>query len=326
MTEEKKQNRGAKIAVYVLSALAVATFFANAFKKLFPKTVSIFSMQVDPNIIITIIGCVFAVAALIVHLATRERKKYTVTDMVTVGLFSAICYVALYLKIPIPSPVGTPFLHLGNMFVILAALLFTGTVGGLAGSIGMGLHDAFNGYVTSVPKTLLLKFGIGVIVGKVASKGNDKEAQSPFGKVLASSVFFMLIGIGLMVTAFVKGSVIEIEGVEKQLVISPFLYIFSIILGLLLLAAAIYSKKLSIKLQYAALGAVCGILFNLAGEFVYGVITLLVTGSAFLPAVLGGLFSLPATIINGAFSIVGAVALYIPLEKAVKKITVGKKA
>ncbi|HAG44407.1 MAG TPA: hypothetical protein DCL31_15180, partial [Clostridium sp.] len=70
-----------------------------------------------------------------------KQHKFSIHTMVLIGLFSALCYVALLFKIPIPSPVGKPFLHMGNMFVILAALLFSGTIGGLSGSIGMGLFD-----------------------------------------------------------------------------------------------------------------------------------------------------------------------------------------
>ncbi len=70
---------------------------------------------------------------------TKTHSKISTRTMVLIGLFAALCYVALFFKIPIPSPVGNPFLHMGNMFVILSALLFTGTIGGLSGSIEYGL-------------------------------------------------------------------------------------------------------------------------------------------------------------------------------------------
>lgn len=249
---------------------------------------------------------------------TRKNEFFTRT-MVLIGLFAALCYVALFFKIPIPSPVGKPFLHMGNMFVILAALLFTGTIGGLSGSIGMGLFDLMNGYASSVPKTILLKFGIGAIVGVVASKGNKEDAKSPIKWLRIASLTLIVIGIALLMVSITSGNEIVVAGIQKKLVINPVLYIFSLILGSTLGIVCFLSKNLSVKIQYAVLGAVAGIAFNLVGEFLFGLVTLLFAGSAFVPAVLSSAVSLPATLINGSFSIFVAVALYIPLSKSVLK-------
>ncbi len=237
---------------------------------------------------------------------TKPHSKISTRTMVLIGLFAALCYVALFFKIPIPSPVGNPFLHMGNMFVILAALLFTGTIGGLSGSIGMGLFDLMNGYASSVPKTVILKFGIGAIVGSVAARGKNKNAKSPIKWISIASGILILIGTVLFVTATSLGNEIVVAG----------MYIFSLILGLGLALVCTFAKKLSIEIQYAVLGAVAGIAFNLVGEFLFGVFKLLLVGSGFLPAILSSAVSLPATLINGSFSIFVAVALYVPLSKS----------
>ncbi len=247
---------------------------------------------------------------------TKTHSKISTRTMVLIGLFAALCYVALFFKIPIPSPVGNPFLHMGNMFVILSALLFTGTIGGLSGSIGMGLFDLMNGYASSVPKTVILKFGIGAIVGCVAARGKNKNAKSPIKWISIASGILILIGIVLFFTATSLGNEIVVTGIEKKLVINPVLYIFSLILGLGLALVCTFAKKLSIEIQYAVLGAVAGISFNLVGEFLFGVFKLLLVGSGFLPAILSSAVSLPATLINGSFSIFVAVALYVPLSKS----------
>ncbi len=247
-----------------------------------------------------------------------KQHKFSIHTMVLIGLFSALCYVALLFKIPIPSPVGKPFLHMGNMFVILAALLFSGTIGGLSGSIGMGLFDLMNGYASSVPKTFLLKFGIGAIVGIVASKGDKEDAKSPIKLISIASVILICIGTTLFIISMTLGNEITVTGIEKKLVVNPVLYIFSLMLGIGLGSVCISAKKLSIKVQYAILGAVAGIAFNLVGEFLFGVITLLFAGSGFTAALLSSAVSLPATLINGSFSIFVAVVLYIPLSKSIK--------
>lgn len=260
----------------------------------------------------------------------KKKSRLSLQALVIIGLFSAICYIALMLfKIPIPSPVGKPFIHMGNMFVILAALLFSGTIGGLSGSIGMGLFDMLNGWAASAPKTIILKFGIGFITGLVASKGNDKEAKSPFKWIVLAAGIFIVLGVSLLIASTVYGYEITIpyltqaaastEGMKDTLVVIPVLYIFSLILGAGLAVTCFFIKKVPVKLQYAILGAVCGIGFNLVGEFIFGLAELLIIGSAFGPAVISALISLPATIINGTISVIIAILLYMPLSKVVAK-------
>jgi len=59
---------------------------------------------------------------------------------------------------------------------------------------------------------------------------------------------------------------------------------------------------------------------RLLGEFLLGALYFVILqGSALTPAIIASAISLPATLINGTFSIVGAVVLYVPLEKALKK-------
>lgn len=211
---------------------------------------------------------------------------------------------------------------MGNMFVILAALLFTGVSGGIAGSVGMGLWDILHGYAATSYVTFSLKFGIGFFTGLVASKGNKKDAKSPVIFLAIASAFFLIVGIVFLIIATTVGNVFDIVMIgdkPKQLVISPFLYIFSIILGICLLATCLLIKNISVKMQYAILGAVSGIAFNLIGEFVFKVITLVLAGSNLTPAILASAANLPATLINGAFSIVVALVLYAPLEKALAR-------
>jgi uncharacterized membrane protein len=249
----------------------------------------------------------------------KNKTQPALVNIVLTALFAAVCYVALFFKFDIPSPVGNPFIHFGNLFVILAALLFSGKVGGIAGSLGMGLFDLTQGYAIYAPKTFVLKLGIGLVAGFVASKGKKPDAKSPVKWISAGAAVLIVFGLTMLFLAVGKGSEFKFEGLEKTFVISPVLYIFSLVLGGLLLAAAVFAKKLSVKLQFALIAAVSGIFFNLAGEFLLGALYFVILqGSAWPPALIASAISLPATIINGTFSVIGAVLLYIPLEKAVK--------
>ena len=100
----------------------------------------------------------------------KNNKIYKIT---VTGLMAALCYVSFtYIQIPIPVPGGDNVaLHIGNAFCVLAALLLGGVYGGLAGSLGMTIADLLDPrYITSAPKTFILKFLIGLIAGFVAHK------------------------------------------------------------------------------------------------------------------------------------------------------------
>lgn len=85
------------------------------------------------------------------------------------ALLAALSYIMFtYFKIDINLPGGSTAFHLGNTFVVLAALLLGGSLGGLSGAIGLTLADLTTIYVTSAPKTFFLKLCIGLITGFVA--------------------------------------------------------------------------------------------------------------------------------------------------------------
>lgn len=116
-------------------------------------------------ILLTVKGLYNAIAGIV------PAEKADVKKLAQAGLLAALCYIGFaFFKIDIPvGPEKTAF-HLGNVFCVLAALLLGGYWGGLAGAIGMTIADLTTAYVTSAPKTFLLKLCIGLIVGLVAHK------------------------------------------------------------------------------------------------------------------------------------------------------------
>lgn len=103
----------------------------------------------------------------------KNKIDDKVYKIVLTALMAALCYVAFtFLKIPIPTFGGDYVaLHIGNAFCVLAALMLGGVYGGLAGSLGMTIADLLDPvYITSAPKTFILKFCIGLIAGFVAHR------------------------------------------------------------------------------------------------------------------------------------------------------------
>lgn len=109
------------------------------------------------------------------------------------ALFAALCYVGFaFFQIKIPVGDDATSFHLGNVFCVLAALTLGGLWGGLAGAVGMTIGDLLDPvYITSAPKTFLLKLCIGLITGLVAhkvfriSKDSERKGSLPVATVVS---------------------------------------------------------------------------------------------------------------------------------------------
>lgn len=132
-----------------------------------------------PFILWGIFALLIGLVVLVSGISRIKQKENAVTytsseqikRMAQAALFAALSYIMFtYFKIDINLPGGSTAFHLGNTFVVLAALLLGGPVGGMAGAIGLTLADLTTIYVTSAPKTFFLKLCIGLITGFVAHK------------------------------------------------------------------------------------------------------------------------------------------------------------
>lgn len=100
-----------------------------------------------------------------------SMAKVDITTLAQAALCAALCYIGFaFFKIDIPVGTEKTAFHFGNVFCVIAALLIGGYWGGLAGAVGMTIGDLTTAYVTSAPKTFVLKLCIGLIVGVVAHK------------------------------------------------------------------------------------------------------------------------------------------------------------
>ena len=130
------------------------------------------------------------------------EKKVDVTRLAQAGLLAALCYIGFaFLKfdIPVPGSLEKTAVHFGNVFCVLAALLLGGYWGGLAGAVGMTIADLTTAYVTSAPKTFLLKLCIGLIVGLVAHKifhlSKEHSAKYVTGVTILASACGMVFNV-----------------------------------------------------------------------------------------------------------------------------------
>lgn len=133
-----------------------------------------------------------------------ERKNEQLVKLAQTALIAALCYACftfLQIKIPLPGGDATS-LHIGNAVCVLGALLIGGWYGGLAGAIGMSIADIMDPiYITVAPKTFILKFCIGLIVGLVAHKVARIDESTDKKYVFRWSIIASVAGLGFNVIA-----------------------------------------------------------------------------------------------------------------------------
>lgn len=152
------------------------------------------------SLLVAFIGGFILLSGIYSFFNKAEQKKVDTKVLVQAALCAALCYVgATFIKIDIPVGTEKTMFHFGNVFCVMAALLLGGTWGGMAGALGMTISDLTTAYVTSAPKTFLLKLCIGLIVGFVAHKlfkiSKDHSAKYITVATVVSTISGMLFNI-----------------------------------------------------------------------------------------------------------------------------------
>ncbi|MDE7275041.1 MAG: ECF transporter S component [Lachnospiraceae bacterium] len=128
-----------------------------------------------------------------------NQKNATVYKIALTGLIAALSYVVftfLQIKIMIPGTESATSIHLGNAVCVLGALLLGGPLGGIGGAIGMTIGDLLDPiYITSAPKTFVLKLCIGLVTGFVAHR-LGKLSVCPARKAFKWSLIAAICGLG----------------------------------------------------------------------------------------------------------------------------------
>ena len=76
------------------------------------------------------------------------KSKNTTRSLVITAFFAAIVFLGIQMfRIPLPAAVGTPFLHFGHIFVMLAVVCIGPVRSAIAGTLGLVIFDMVNGYI-----------------------------------------------------------------------------------------------------------------------------------------------------------------------------------
>ena len=171
--------------------------------------------------------------------STATKALY---KMVFTALMAAIVFVTTYfIKIDIPTPVGPTMLKSGNIFCLLAGLLFGGIPGGLAAGIGSMLYDLLDPrFAPEAWITFIRFFLMGAICGLIAhaGKAGGRNTKLNVVAVIAASLFSFLFYIVKSIAVLVLAGSAFVPAVvacSAKMVTSGINAVLSIILSLVLL-------------------------------------------------------------------------------------------
>jgi uncharacterized membrane protein len=107
--------------------------------------------------------------------STITKSNTKATALAIDGLFIALtCVATAFINVKLPVMANGGLIHLGNVPLFIAAILFGKRTGALAGAFGMGLFDLLTGWALWAPFTFVIVGLMGFTVGAVTEKQNHK--------------------------------------------------------------------------------------------------------------------------------------------------------
>lgn len=98
-----------------------------------------------------------------------QQKSVSTKKIVLTALLAALTVAGSYLRIKVPSIVGTSAFHLGNIMCALSGILLGPIYGGLAAGLGSAIYDMFDPmYISECWITFIMKGAYGVAAGMIA--------------------------------------------------------------------------------------------------------------------------------------------------------------
>ena len=190
--------------------------------------------------------------------SSRSEKSDNTLIFVTTAMMTAMVMIATtFFKIP--NAMG--YIHLGDGFVLLAAIILPKKYACFAGGVGAGLADIYGGYAVWAPWTLVIKIVMVLIVQlffdfltKRASNGKHiaKIAGIPFAEFFAYVLAVLWTVSGYYIAqGFISGNwiapVADVPGNVLQASAGAVIAILvSVALGKTALGRSFYYRRLAV--------------------------------------------------------------------------------
>ena len=190
--------------------------------------------------------------------SSRSEKSDNTLIFVTTAMMTAMVMIATtFFKVP--NAMG--YIHLGDGFVLLAAIILPKKYACFAGGVGAGLADIYGGYAVWAPWTLVIKIVMVLIVQlffdflmKRASNGKHiaKIAGIPFAELFAYVLAVLWTVSGYYIAqGFISGNwiapVADIPGNVLQAAVGSIITILvSVTLEKTSLGRSFYYRRLAV--------------------------------------------------------------------------------
>lgn len=153
------------------------------------------------------------------------------TQMLVINaLFIALTFVAtMFINIRLPLMGQGGLIHLGNIPLFLAAMIYGKKTGALAGAFGMGLFDLISGWTAWAPFTFIIVGYMGFTAGLINEKMNVRPIIKNTIAVIAALVIkivgyyfaeVILYGNWVVPLGSIPGNVLQV--VVAGIIVVPF--------------------------------------------------------------------------------------------------------
>ena len=133
-------------------------------------------------------------------------NRLGIKQLIITGILAALVFLGTYVtRIELPILGGRTIFHLGNMFCLVAALLFGKKCGAFAGAIGMSFFDVVSGsFIAYFPFTFVLKFIVGFICGLIKEKNKYKLNSAKLNLLAVFIALFINVIFSPIISVFIK--------------------------------------------------------------------------------------------------------------------------
>lgn len=103
------------------------------------------------------------------------RTTNTRTIVINALFIALTLVVTMFIQIRLPLMGNGGLIHLGNVPLFIAALVYGKKTGAIAGAFGMGLFDIISGWALWAPFTFIIVGAMGFLVGLISEKVPGKR-------------------------------------------------------------------------------------------------------------------------------------------------------
>lgn len=165
------------------------------------------------------------------------HKKTNVKELVVTALFIALVLVfTAFINVKLPIGGNGGLIHLGNIPLFIAAMIFGKKTGCIAGALGMGLFDVLSGWAIWAPFTFVIVGLMGYTVGLITEKKEHHKTIWYFISILAACVIkvvgyyfaeVLLYSNFVAPIASIPGNIIQVSfaGIVTLLIVKQLRYV-----------------------------------------------------------------------------------------------------